>query len=189
MKPIILIPAFQPDQKLINLVHDLIQHELCTILIVNDGSQANCQDIFSALSALPSVTLLNHEKNQGKGAALKTGLRYCQQHFSLTDHVVITVDADGQHALSDIQQLIQVAKKSPDAFILGVRNFRGVPLRSQFGNLLTKWVFFKLFHTPLQDTQTGLRVIPAALIPDFLNMSSNGYEFETQCLIKAVRSK
>lgn len=72
-KRIVLIPAYCPDKKLVDLVKTLKKMDF-TIVIVNDGSKAEHTPIFNAVSVF--ATVLTHEKNRGKGAALKTGLEY-----------------------------------------------------------------------------------------------------------------
>ena len=74
----------------------------------------------------------------------------------------------------------------PDALVLGSRQFEGdVPLRSRIGNIATRGVMHALLGQKLTDTQTGLRGIPANLLPRLLKIESRGYEFELEMLIAA----
>jgi putative flippase GtrA len=78
----------------------------------------------------------------------------------------------------------------PSNLVLGARAFRGdVPLRSRFGNDLTRLVFRIVIGQALQDTQTGLRAIPRELMPSLLKIKANGYEFELEMLILTARTK
>ncbi len=77
---------------------------------------------------------------------------------------VVTADADGQHAPEDIERVADVLAAQPEALVLGARSFGDdVPLRSRFGNILTRGIMHALLGRKLTDTQTGLRGIPVAL--------------------------
>ncbi len=97
---LVVIPAYQPDSHLVDLVKELSANPIIGLIVVNDGSGESYQSIFDTLSDY-DVILLQHDVNQGKGSALKTGLRYAIDHFPRSLGVV-TADADGQHAVSDI---------------------------------------------------------------------------------------
>jgi glycosyltransferase involved in cell wall biosynthesis len=188
----IIIPAYQPSQPLLDLVHALHQQEAgVPILVVNDGSDAQCDAIFSALEAMPAVTVLKHEVNQGKGAALKTAFTYYQQHFSHDGVGVVTADADGQHAPEDILRVRQKLLTEPTALVMGVRGFsdKKVPLRSRFGNELTRCVFRLASKRNLHDTQTGLRGVPNPLVEQMLLIGTSGYEFELEMLMVAAEQQ
>jgi putative flippase GtrA len=185
-KPYILIPAFQPEQSLISLVDGLLENQLLNILVIDDGSGECYQKVFANLPR--NVVLLTHEKNQGKGAAIKTGIRYLQdRNLNLP---VITVDADGQHLVSDVKKIYEQMLAAPESLVLGVRQFdHSVPWRSRFGNELSCKLFRCLYKYPIEDTQTGLRGIPVALQREYLQIPANRYEFESECLIFAVKEK
>jgi hypothetical protein len=97
---------------------------------------------------------------------------------------VITADADGQHAVADILSVADEMKKNPDKVILGSRRFdTAVPLRSRFGNAVSRYVYRFLIGLNLGDTQTGLRGIPRRLMALSLGIRANRYEFETEQLV------
>lgn len=188
MKPVIVIPAYKPDSSLLTLVKDLnaCQYE---IIIVNDGSGVAYNPIFDGLKHLKQVTVLEHAINLGKGQALKTAFNYFLTHFPDSPGVV-TADADGQHLNTDILNVTEHLIKQPQALWLGARTFKqGVPLRSRFGNNLTRWVFRLLIGQSLQDTQTGLRGIPRHFLSSLLKSNSIGYDFELDMLISAHQQK
>jgi len=121
--------------------------------------------------------------NLGKGTALKTGVNYVMLHFP-DAHGAVTADADGQHRPEDILRVRAKLASTPDSLVMGVRQFTGnVPLRSRIGNNLTRVLTRLLIGHRLADTQTGLRGIPAGLLPHLLRMRSSGYEFELDMLI------
>jgi hypothetical protein len=99
---------------------------------------------------------------------------------------VITADADGQHTPKDIGRLIAAMEQTPDALILGARQFdKDVPFRSMLGNKTTRVLMRILLGLKITDTQTGLRAIPREFIPDLLEIPYNRYEFELEMLLVA----
>lgn len=170
----ILIPAYNPDEKLLKLLAEL-QGQCERIVLVNDGSTVG-KDIFE--KARPMVdAILVHEVNRGKGAALKTGFNH------IKDDDVITADADGQHTPQDIAKVAEALKSQREGLVLGVREFSGkVPFRSLFGNMWTRWVFFFMTGLMIRDTQTGLRGIPKELLSRVAEIPGDRYEYEMAML-------
>lgn len=124
--------------------------------------------------------------NQGKGQALKTAFQFIKEQNSYG--TVVTADADGQHKIWDIFRTANKASEKPNKLILGVRAFTGkVPLRSRFGNSLTK-AFFKLqTGVGVTDTQTGLRAFTTNLISFMLKIEGQRYEYEMNMLLEASK--
>jgi glycosyltransferase involved in cell wall biosynthesis len=179
----ILIPAFRPGPELTDLVEKLVEAGVPAIVIVDDGSGSESREIFGRCSALPAVHILRHGTNLGKGAALKTGIRYVLHTFPECPGVV-TADADGQHAPEDIIRVAHAVERNPDCLVLGCRHFdHHVPVRSRIGNLCTRALARVILGQVVQDTQTGLRGLPRKLLPYLPELSSNGYEFELDALI------
>ena len=180
----IVIPAYQPDNKLIKLIEKIHEKSNFHILVIDDGSSSKCQKIFD--KAEQYATVLRHEVNQGKGQALKTAFSYIQdQNIYGT---VVTADADGQHKIWDIFRAANKASENPNKLILGVRAFTGkVPLRSRFGNSLTKVLFKLQTGVGVTDTQTGLRAFTTNLIPFMLKIEGQRYEYEMNMLLEASK--
>ena len=174
----VLIPAYNPDEQLLALLPKL-KERFSRIVIVDDGSTSG-REIFPQAEKYVEKILV-HEKNRGKGAALKTGFAYLG---GSTD--VITADADGQHTPDDIAKVAEGLRSHRDGLVLGVRSFSGkVPLRSRFGNWWTRWFFFLMTGLMVRDTQTGLRGIPAALLPRVAGIPGDRYEYEMAMLADA----
>lgn len=183
----VIIPALNPLPVLLTLVKDLQQHGLENILLIDDGSSTEFQNIFTMASEMGAM-VLRHPMNLGKGAALKTAFRHViAQDFS----GVITVDADGQHSAKDAARIAcEVLKEKAPVCILGVRSFNSeVPLRSKFGNVLTRQIFHAFSATRVSDTQTGLRGFSIDLLPSLCNVSGQRYEFEMKMLLWLATEK
>ncbi|MCI6699163.1 MAG: bifunctional glycosyltransferase family 2/GtrA family protein [Lachnospiraceae bacterium] len=186
---IALIPAFEPDLKLVNTVRELRKTGF-EVVIVNDGSGSRYHEVFEEAAAYGAV--LSYRKNRGKGAVLKDGLQYIRQHYQ-PPFTVVTVDADGQHKTADVIRCCQEAEKQPEVLILGSRRDDGgqvrVPLRSRFGNALTRQVFWIRTGASVYDTQTGLRAFSDRLVPSLLNISGDRYEYEMNMLLAFADQK
>lgn len=179
-----LIPSYEPDGGLITLAAALREAGF-SVLIVDDGSGESYQDIFSAAAAYG--TLLSYMPNQGKGHALKTGLRWLSEHAA-KGSVIVTLDSDGQHTVKDAKKVAALAAQRPEALTLGVRSFgAGTPARSQFGNTVTRWVYRLASGVKVSDTQTGLRAFGTELLPFLLGIEGERYEYEMNMLLDAPR--
>jgi glycosyltransferase involved in cell wall biosynthesis len=179
----LLIPAYNPDETLVELVHSLIELQFTTILIVNDGSKPECDSIFQRLKRKDQCAVLTHAVNLGKGRALKTGLNYFSLNYPDCTGIV-TADADGQHSPQDILKVALSLEKNPKELIIGAREFsKNIPFRSLLGNVLTKYLFRFLVGKKVSDTQSGLRGIPNQWIPYLLPLKGERYEFEINMLV------
>lgn len=178
----VIIPAYKPDENLINTINSIIDVGFDDILVVDDGGGKDFDSIFDQVKAISECTLLRHEVNKGKGAALKTAMRYFLDNR--TEQIgVVTVDADGQHLAKDIKAVCECMKEK-GTVVLGCRDFSGkdVPARSKFGNKMTIGIVRLFFGMKVSDTQTGLRAFPKDIIPEILTVSGDRYEYETQML-------
>ena len=193
---IALIPAYEPGEKLISLVHDLRDRDL-DIVVVDDGSGMAYKDIFEEVSH--DAVVLTHPVNRGKGAALRTGLSYILSYMAYDevartpsgvrelsgrDAVIVTVDADGQHLPDDVLRVARIAGSRRDALVLGSRALEeDVPARSRFGNSVTRHVYSAVTGVRIHDTQTGLRAFSRDLIPELLEIEGDRYEYEINMLL------
>ena len=162
----VVIPAYKPDDKMLVTLDELVKAGFTDILVVNDGSGEEFEPIFDAVRNIPECTLLVHEVNRGKGAAMKTAFRYFLDNRE-DQCCLVTADADGQHLTKDIIATAMEAKEQ-EKVVLGVRNFSdpNVPSRSKMGNRITCTVFKLFFGMKITDTQTGLRAFPRKYLED-----------------------
>ena len=196
-RTIALIPAYEPDKKILELTEELRKRGL-NIVVVDDGSGPDYSSIFEELEQ--KATVLTHAVNRGKGAALKTGLRYINRYMAYNesvltasgaetvcgrDAVIVTVDADGQHLPDDVQRVAEIAALRHDALVLGSRELAGdIPARSRFGNTVTRQVYSAATGVHIHDTQTGLRAFHRSMIPRLLEIEGDRYEYEINMLLK-----
>lgn len=177
----VVVPAYQPSEKLTELVNALSESGY-SVIVVDDGSNGSCLKIWEQIDSC--AVLLHHSHNQGKGAALKTAFRYIRDNMPDVGNI-ITMDADGQHLIADMERVVQSSYKNPGTLVLGSRTFgRDVPLRSRFGNNVTRFVFFCIAKYKIQDTQTGLRAFDRSLLDYMLSVPGERYEYEMNVLLR-----
>ena len=184
MNVTIIVPSLDPDEKLIQVVEGLLTEGFRDIVLVNDGSHADHLAPFRQAAEHPEVTVLTHEVNKGKGRALKTAFAWCVENRPDIDGVV-TADGDNQHRSADIRRCAEAMLARPDMVWLGVRDFslEQVPLRSRFGNTITRGVVRLAVGSRITDTQTGLRAIAARHLGLMCRIEGERYEYETQMLL------
>ena len=175
-----LVPAYEPEETLLLLLPEL-RHCGFEILVVDDGSGPEYARIFRKAERYAHV--LQYPVNLGKGHALKLGLQWIHCRADEND-VVVTVDADGQHKASDALRIAEAAALRPGTFVLGSRHFEGeVPLRSRFGNAVTRGTLRLSTGRKLCDTQTGLRAVSCGMIPAVCAVEGERYEYEMNVLL------
>lgn len=180
---IVLIPAYEPDKELIKLTEGLKEKGF-EILVVDDGSGEKYADIFAAVKK--NATVISYKKNRGKGSALKTGMRYIKEKLPECEFF-ITCDADGQHKIEDV---VRVREKlhSGEKFVLTVRRARTkIPLRSKFGNSLSRFVYALLSNRYLSDNQSGMRGFSRVHLDWLIEVEKDNYDYEMNMLYYAAK--
>ena len=184
-KRIALIPSYEPDEALLKVVDELLENGF-TVVVVNDGSNSSFDTYFNQLPK--AVHYLSYEVNQGKGFALKHGFSYIKEHFD-TNSIVVTLDSDGQHKVSDAIRICAVCEEE-GGIVLGSRYFgKGTPRKSRFGNFMARMSFLISTRHKIYDTQTGLRAFDYSLLERLIGIKGNRYEYEMNVLLDAVRNK
>lgn len=181
----ILIPAYEPDERLISLLESMPIEDNFLVL-VDDGSGSDYDAIFDKSAELigENGIVIRYEINQGKGYALKTGFKWMLDNLP---HLVgtVTADSDGQHTISSINDVAVKLVECPKSLIMGCRQFKldNVPVLSRIGNIPMITLMRYLGGVKVSDTQTGLRGIPAEFMEQLLEVKNNRFGFETDMLL------
>lgn len=185
MNTVALIPAYKPDDKMVTLVKELKEKDF-DILVVDDGSGEEYSDLFR--QAEEYAVVIHNPHNMGKGATLKNGMRVLKEYYPEATHF-ITADSDGQHLVKDICRVREKLDEGRE-FVLTMRGLKGnVPLRSRFGNSLSRIVFALLTGHYLQDNQSGLRGFRTDFIPWLVTVEGDKYDYEMNVLMFIDRQK
>lgn len=178
----VIIPVYNNSKTIKALVESVYCHNH-NIIIVNDGSTDSTFDI---LSALPGgmVSLVSYSDNRGKGYALKEGFK---RALSLGYEYAITIDGDGQHFASDIDNFYDALENNRDSIIIGSRMFNSenMPVENTFANKFSNFWFTLQTSLKLSDTQSGYRLYPIRIISGIRFFTSK-YETELEILVRCA---
>ena len=188
---VVVIPALDPEGTLPEYAASLLERGAEQVVVVDDGSGGSFQAVFQTLEEMDGCTVLRHERNQGKGRAMKDAFAYIAGREDWKGCAVVTADADGQHCADDVCAVGRAAREETDRLVLGVRDLTlpQVPARSKLGNRLSSWGFHTLYGVKLGDTQTGLRGIPWELLDWCCGIGGDRYEYEMNTLVRAARER
>jgi glycosyltransferase involved in cell wall biosynthesis len=176
--PVALLPAFRCESSVGEVVRGLRRY-VADVLVVDDGSQ----DGTGAAAAAAGARVLRREANGGKGTALRDGLAVLlSEPFS---HVAF-VDADGQHDPADLPLLLAAARSGSD-FVIGSRLARPgrMPAKNFWANTIGDKALSRLTGLPVEDGQSGYRVVAAELLRP-LRLVSRRFAIENEILVKAA---
>ena len=181
-----LIPAVNPGEDLIALVHELHELGFAPLILIDDGSDDSSREVFDVLSSMPDVDVLRHLANLGRGNALRTGFNhFLLNHFDCAG--IVTIDADGQHSSEDALAVAEMLLRNPKKLVLGCRVLDGIPWASKLDNMFTRSFLWVLAGKRISDTQTRLRGISRSAIQQMIALDSERYEFEMGMLINSSR--
>ncbi len=181
MKNIVVIPAYKPDNKLIELIDELTDNGL-GVVVVNDGSGQEYDHIFKEASQKAEVVEILC--NSGKGFALKSGFTTVMRKHPDCQHIV-TADSDGQHKCCDILRVVEELEQGAE-FVLTVRTFgEDMPARSRIGNNLSRYIYTILNGHYLVDNQSGLRGFNMKHTQWLVRVEGNKYDYEMNMLYYA----
>lgn len=178
---VVIIPTYNNDKTLGDVVAEVLEYA-SDVIVVNDGSTDRTEEV---LRNFPSVRVIRHERNKGKGSALKNGLSQAKKSGY---RVAITIDSDGQHYPSDLPLFIEAAEQNPDALYVGARNIESenMPGKNTFANKFSNFWYRLETGIALPDTQSGYRLYPLKKMNVDRFWYTAKYEFELEALVFAA---
>ena len=176
----ILIPAYNAQETLGFVLKKIEPFKIDTV-VVDDGSS----DETKRVALENGAHLLEHPLNLGKGAALRTGFQYILQRDY---HMVITLDADGQHDPSEIPSLLKIFQTvKPDILIASrAAEFGKMTFLRRFWNRLGVKAVARLCHSDITDSQSGFRLIQTEVLKG-VDLFTSRFETELELLINACK--
>lgn len=180
-KIFLIIPSFNEGKRLaktINQVQKVVPS--LPIIIVDDGSKIPVN-----LNPQPKLTILRHQLNLGKGAALKTGIKYA---FKNKAKAVILIDADGQHSPQEIPQFIKFLNKGYDLVFGSRRLGTDIPLIRFLGNKFASIYVNLLYGIYVSDLLSGYRALNKKAYR-LVKWQSSRYGVETEMVARLSKHK
>ena len=181
-KACVLIPTYNNEGSLAAVIKDVLAYTN-DIIVVNDGSTDSTAQI---LSGFKNIHIVSYLPNQGKGVALRTGIREAAR---LGYEYAIAIDSDGQHYPHDLPKFLEQVVETPGTLIIGARNLNqeNVPGKSSFGNRFSNFWYWVETGIRLPDTQSGYRLYPVAKLAKKKYITRK-YEFEIEVMVRAAWS-
>jgi glycosyltransferase involved in cell wall biosynthesis len=176
----IVIPTYNHQQHLRRVVEKTLQLDL-PVIVVDDGST---DSTFEILTSISDLTIIRHEENLGKGAALLAGFTAVAPKADWA----VTMDADGQHKPEDIPSLLQAIPGGSRPLVIGKRegmDKQNIPWTSRWGRRFSNFWVWAACGRWFSDSQSGFRIYP---LPEMIRLGTRAkrYQFEVEILVRAV---
>jgi glycosyltransferase involved in cell wall biosynthesis len=181
-KVVALIPAYLEGRHIFEVATRVLA-VLDHLLVVDDGSK----DATVAEAKRAGAEVVSHTVNQGKGAAIKTGLAALATRPEV--EYVMLLDGDGQHLPEEIPRFLEEANRSHAALLVGNRmsDVRTMPLVRRLTNRFMSWQISRVVGQAIPDTQCGFRMLRRDLLQPLSAAASARFDFETEMLSIASR--
>jgi glycosyltransferase involved in cell wall biosynthesis len=175
----VVIPAYQAAATLSTVVAGARgARPGAPVYVVDDGSTDGTADVGRGNGA----TVVRHETNRGKGAALATGIAAA---FAADADVIVTIDADGQHPPAEIPRLLAPIIDGRADLVLGARlRTKAMPLGRRVTNWLSARLATRIAGQGVSDAQTGFRAFTRA-VATRVRPAGDGFDYETAFLLGA----
>lgn len=178
----VIIPAYNPGKTILKLIQAIRAVDCyIQIIVVNDGST---DDTISSIPAKQSVLIHSHAMNMGKGAAIRSGVRYARDRGF---RYGLFLDADMQHDPALIHEFIEKREVNHTDLVLGIRSFfnTGMPFHRILSNSITSFLISLRVGRRIHDSQCGYRLVDLT-IPAFNQCHDQGFQFESEFLVKSI---
>jgi glycosyltransferase involved in cell wall biosynthesis len=177
-----LIPCYF-EERFIREVAERVKTQLETVLVVDDGST----DGTEANARAAKVEVIRHAANQGKGAAIKTGLRALADRAGI--EYALVLDGDGQHLPEEIPRFLEAANRTGAEMLVGNRmtDVETMPFVRKLTNRFMSSQISGVCGQSVPDSQCGFRMIHRTLLPAMVAIETTKFDYETEMLVVASR--
>ncbi len=177
------IPAFNEERTIAGIIIKA-QKYVDKVLVCDDGSQ----DLTGEIAARLGAEVIRHERNMGKGAAIKSLFK---RSIELNPDIVVFLDADGQHDPDEIPRLVEPIERGEADVVIGSRYVKGArtdaPLYRKIGLLIIKLLSNKILGTKIADTQSGFRAFSPRALRELTEIESEGFGVESEQVVLAEK--
>lgn len=183
----IIIPSYNEEERIDRVLQSVLTSDTLgykkEIVVIDDGSDDNTkqkiQNLKLRLKKKDSIKLIYKKKNEGKGAALKSGFEIA------TGDILLIQDADEEYSVMDYPQLIKPFITRSEDIVYGSRNLKRQVFHNTyshilfyFGGLFLTWFVNILFNLKLTDQPTGYKIFSKSIKKLLLQPSENGFSYE-----------
>jgi len=178
MKFSIIIPAYNEEEGINEVITELkeITNQEYEIITVNDGSTDQTENI---LEQIDNIKIINHPKNRGYGAALKSGIKKAQGEY------IIIIDGDGTYPVNEIPKLLKYTGNYD--MVSGIRKGGNFDARWFYSQRLAKFILKKIAEyvtkNKIPDINCGLRIFKKEVIEKYWDLYPQGFSFTTTSLV------
>ena len=183
MKIIIGIPAFNEEKNIGEIIANL-KKKYDYVLVCDDGSSDTTSKIASDMGA----HVVKHSKNQGYGSAIKTIFNEAKK---INCDILVTFDADGQHQISEIDDILKPIIQNTADIVIGSRflgETKHLPKYRKFGIKTITGLTNVMTGSNISDSQSGFRAYSQKILKE-ISPTESGMGISTEILIKAVKNK
>ena len=171
----VIIPAFNEEDNLQTILPPLISYcreNNWQIILVNDGSRDRTREILREFEDEPLLQIIHHKLNKGYGAAIKTGIKYCE-----TDYL-ITFDADGQHYMEDIEKLVNcLIARDADMVVGSRKGLKSATVSRGLGKWIIRLIANIMMTVPIHDINSGMKIYRTDLAQKYLYLTTDTMSF------------
>jgi glycosyltransferase involved in cell wall biosynthesis len=183
----VVVPIYNEAAALPTLLGELVPYcrtRNWELILVNDGSKDETATLLKTYEGQPGVTIMHHKVNRGYGGALKTGLIQASTPY------VVTIDADGQHALSDIDALLKFTYENDSDLVVGSRSKSGHSgLYRNIGKRIIRRFAGLLMPIHISDLNSGFKLYRTSLVQRYQYICPDSMSFSDVITLVFIKER
>ncbi len=182
----IIVPAYNEEESLPAFLDEMLpycQQNEFKLIIVDDGSSDGTRKILESAAKSDWLRVIHHKVNKGYGGAIKTAIKEVK-----TDYL-ITIDADGQHALEDVGKLFDYLKATDADMVVGRRSSHHDTKYRRLGKYLIRSIAKILMPIPITDLNSGMKVYRSDLARKYIHLCPDAMAYSDIITLVFINQK
>lgn len=184
----VVMPVYNEKDTILKIIDKVLKLDFVKeLIVVDDMSSDGTRDILKGLGSDPRVKIFYHEKNAGKGAALRTGFGH------VTGDIVVIQDADLEYDPAEFREMMKPITDGVADVVYGSRLTGGKPQRvhlfwHKVGNTVLSFVTNFMYNSTLSDMETCYKMFRRSIL-DGIKIRSNDFSVEPELTAKILKNK